>query len=763
MLQIHKSPEVGEGRVYDTSPSTVALTPADLLAVGIGFIRRQLPLVLSVALLTIGLAVTYLFITPPLYSAYARILINTGKVQLVQRSVLIEEPINMLGVLDSQIEILESENFALSVIKKLRLTEDPEFTKPGGLISKIQSVLFGTKRKEQSESELIQRALAAFDRKLKASRVGFSYAIDIAFQSRDPDRAAQIANAVADGFIVDQLDARYQALQEAATWLQGRLDELRGQASAAERAVVEYKKKNNIVSAGDGHLINEQELAQLNTALVQARAAKAEAQARLDRIRQIQRENENPEQTKAVVATVSESLQNPVITQLRQQYLDLAQREALYTNRYGNNHLAVINLRSRMQEIRRSIVDELNQIAGAYKSDYDIAEAREKSLEQNLNATVSGSQTANKAQIELRQLESTAQNYRALYDSLQQRYMDSVQQQSLPTTEARVITRASPPSQKSSPKSLLILAGASIGGVLLGLGLAMLRELSDRTFKTGKQVETDLTAQCVALVPTIKRRAQTASISNKATADPALSRIISPKTGLLRHVIDSPLSPFAESIRALKISADLSGSVNKVIGITSSVPNEGKSTIAASLAQLSAHSGARVILVDCDLRRPSLSQELAPNETTGLMDIITDAASLDKILWVDPVTRLHFLPAGVKSRMIHTSEVLFSPSMKRFFSRLRESYDYVIVDLSPVNPVVDVRTAIHLLDSYVFVVEWGKTKINVAHHALNTARGIYDNLLGVVLNKVNFKQLNRYEGHGNYYDSSHYAHYNYAE
>ena len=418
-----------------------------------------------------------------------------------------------------------------------------------------------------------------------------------------------------------------------------------------------------------------------------------------------------------------------------------------------------------MQEIRRSIVDELNQIAGAYKSDYDIAEAREKSLEQNLNATVAGSQTTNKAQIELRQLESAAQNYRTLYDSFQQRYTDSVQQQSLPTTDARVITRASPPSEKSSPKSLAILSAAAMGGVLLGLGLGMLRELSDRTFKTGKQVETDLTAQCVALVPMIKPGVQAASISNKAAADPALPRIISPKTGLLRHVIDSPLSPFAELIRALKVSADLSGSAgsNKVIGITSSVPNEGKSTIAACLAQLSAHSGARVILVDCDLRRPSLTQELAPNETTGLMDVITDASSLDKVLWVDPVTNLHFLPAGVRSRMIHTSEVLFSVSMKRFFGRLRESYDYVIVDLSPVNPVVDVRTAIHLLDSYVFVVEWGKTKIDVAQHALNTARGVYDNLLGVVLNKVNFKQLNRYEGHGNYYEASHYAHYNYTD
>jgi succinoglycan biosynthesis transport protein ExoP len=271
------------------------------------------------------------------------------------------------------------------------------------------------------------------------------------------------------------------------------LNELRGQASAAERAVVEYKTKNNIVDTG-GRLMNEQQLAELNTALVQARAAKAEAQARLDRITQILRDD-NPDPTAAATATVTESLQSPIITQLRQQYLDIAQREALFSSRYGNNHLAVVNLRNRMQEIRRSIIDELKRIAQANKSDYDIAQARENSLEKSLAESVAGSQTTNKAQIELRQLESAAQTYRALYNNFQQRYMDSVQTQSLPMTEARVITRASPPLAKTSPKSFRILAAATMGGLVLGLGLAMLREMSDRMFRTGKQVETQLRAR----------------------------------------------------------------------------------------------------------------------------------------------------------------------------------------------------------------------------------------------------------------------------
>jgi len=170
-----------------------------------------------------------------------------------------------------------------------------------------------------------------------------------------------------------------------------------------------------------------------------------------------------------------------------------------------------------------------------------------------------------------------------------------------------------------------------------------------------------------------------------------------------------------------------------------------------------------VILVGCDLRKPSLSRQLVPDGTEELIDVITNKASLDEVISSDPSTRLSFLPAGVKSRLVHTSEILASDAMKDFFTRLRESYEYVIVDLSPVTPVVDVRSATHFVDTFLFVIQWGKTKMDVAEHALNTAGGVYDNLLGVVLNKVDLKALNRYEGHGNYYYSRHFAHYGYTD
>ena len=764
MLQIDKSPLI---QAEESGVAPEGGSAADLYTAGIGFIRRQFVVVLFVALLTIVLAAVYLFTTPPLYTGHAKIMIDPGKVQLFQHSIFGDDPVNAQMV-DSQLEILKSENFALSVVNKLQLTQNPEFvTSTPRLIAIARSLLSDVftlnDNSSKSELERTQSVILAFEKRLTVSRVGMTTAIDIDFKSIDPDRAAQIANAVADGYIADQLDAKYQAMRNATAWLEDRLNELRGQASAAERAVVDYKAKNNIVDTG-GHLINQDQLAALNSTLIATHTAVAEAQARLNRISQILSNDLDPAATD--MATVTDALHNETIVKLRQQYLELARHEHEWSIRYGSNHLAVVNLRNQMQEVRHSIIDELRQIAETYKSDLDIAKARENSLQKSLDTTVAESQTTNKAQIELGELESKARNYRALYDNFQQRYMDTLQQQSFPITEARVITRASRPSEKTSPKTLLTLAVATMGGLMLGVGLGILREISDRAFRTTSQVEARLKTDCLAIIPAMKFDTKPASLNGKTAADAASARTIASDAGWFQYVLHSPLSRFAESIRAVKVGIDLSGVAksNKVIGITSSLPNEGKSTISACLAQVAAHGGVRVILVDCDLRKPALSQALAPSATLGLIEVISGAASLDQVIWSYPSSQLSFLPLVAKSRLIHTSELLASAAMKRLFDRLRETYDYVIVDLSPIAPVVDVRSTNHLLDSYVFVIEWGKTKIDVVEHALTTARGVYDNLLGVVLNKADFKRLGRYDSYrGDYYYNRRYINYGYTD
>jgi len=199
---------------------------------------------------------------------------------------------------------------------------------------------------------------------------------------------------------------------------------------------------------------------------------------------------------------------------------------------------------------------------------------------------------------------------------------------------------------------------------------------------------------------------------------------------------------------------------NNIIGITSSLPNEGKSTIASALAQLIGHAGKRVIIVDCDLRNPSLSASLAPGATAGIVDVLSGARSLDEAIWTDRETNLAFLPAAKRGPLFHTSEILSAEQTRKLFDQLREHYDYVIVDLPPLAPIVDVRAAAPLIDAFILVVEWGHTRTDVVEHALHTAPNVYESLIGAVLNKTDMRAMKRYNNYlADYYNNEHYIRY----
>ena len=198
---------------------------------------------------------------------------------------------------------------------------------------------------------------------------------------------------------------------------------------------------------------------------------------------------------------------------------------------------------------------------------------------------------------------------------------------------------------------------------------------------------------------------------------------------------------------------------NKILGITSSLPHEGKSVLSGSLALQIAHSGKRVILVDCDLRASKLTRNLAPNARAGLLEVAAGEASLDDVIWSDRSTNLSFLPAFETHHLLHTAEILGTDELKALFEGLRKSYDYIIVDLPPLVPIVDVRAIKELVDLYVFVIEWGRTKIEIVERSIKES-GIYDNILGVVLNKVPAAGLRRYEGYNSYgHDKYYYSYY----
>jgi succinoglycan biosynthesis transport protein ExoP len=742
----------------------------ELFHAAVNFLRRQFNIIVFVTLAVLALVGVYLLTAPPSYTAEATMIIDTRKAQAFQQQQAPQVDVSVdSATVDSQVELLRSENVILTVIRNLHLTEDPEFNGSAGgniisavlgVFGKIANLFSGSE--PPSTFDLERRATEVFEKQLTVKRLGLTYVITISFRSLNADRAAQIANAIVDSYVNDQFEAKYQTTRRAGVWLQERIRELQHQASSAEEAVVAFKEKNNIVETG-GRLTTEQQLAEVNSQIVQARATTAEAKARLDRIDDIIKA-EIPD------ATVADTLKSDVITKLRQQYLDYASKEADWSARYGPNHLAAVNMRNQMLQTKRAIIDELKRIAQTYRSDYEIAKVREESIQQSMSSAVTQSQTTSQAQLILRDLESSAQTYRALHDNFLQRYMESVQQQSFPITEARSISPATRPLRKSHPRSLLILIIGAAGGIMLGAGIGFFRDQLDRVFRTGDQVEKMLKLDCLSILPAINGETAKPFAIGRRAGNKAGNNNVESVSGssALSYATKSPFSRFAESVRAIKVAVDLAsnktGKTNRVIGICSSLPNEGKSTVATNLAQLTAMSGARTILVDCDLRNPSLSRILAPDAKVGILEVLAGTATMDQVLRKDPVTNLAFIPIVMKTRMANSSEILPSEQMKNLFDVLRQHFDYVIVDFPPLAPVVDVRATAHLIDFYLFVVEWGRTKIDVAQHALMSASGVYDQTLGVVLNKANMQEFSRYQGYtGNYYYNRHYGRYGYVD
>lgn len=746
MLQISK-PESRTGR---TTESSEFISPEQLMSDIVGFVRRQFTVILSTLVIALIIGAAFLLIVRSTYTAQATLIIDTRKVQAFQsQSMFNEVPIDAPAV-ESQVEIIKSDNIARSVIRDLNLTSDPEFSRYGG--GALGNFLFHFYEifepgDSSSEFQVNRRALREFSNNLTARRVGTTYVIEVAFTSTSPDRAAQIANAVAEAYITDQLDAKYQSARRAGTWLSDRIQELRQQATTAERSIVEFKSKNNIVDAG-GRSISEQQVAELNSQLLAARTQTAEARARLDRIEQIMKSDVRE-------ATVTDTLRSDVVSKLRTQYLDLTSREADLAARYGTNHLAALNLRNQMREIGRAITAELGRLAETYKSDYEIAKQREDESEQALQSAVSRSQLTGQAQVQLKELESNSQTYRSLYESFMQRYTESIQQQSFPITEARVISAASRPLRRSSPKTILVIILSSAGGLLLGVGLGIMRDLSDRVIRTSEQVEALLGTDCIATLPFVEPTTPD-PVADSAILEKAIERNAEP----FWAVVDDPFSRYAEGIRSIKVAIDLNSPlrVGRVVGLSSALPNEGKTTVAAALSFLSAQTGAKTILVDADLRNPSLTKRLAPKVESGLLEVIGGDRSLEDTIITDSATGLHFLPAVIRIPIAHSNEILASDSVKQLFEKLTRQYDYVIVDLPPLAPVIDVRSTGHLVQHYFLVVEWGKTNTDVLERSLVGARGVQQSLLGVILNKADTKLLRRYEGYG----SSYYYHPNYA-
>ena len=755
MLELNKDhTSLGSGLNAVTADEPSA---AESFAYALGVVRRQIFVVLLFAMLGAGLGLVIFFKAAPNYTATATLLVDTHNFDIVQQpAVSSEMPIVANGAMESQIELLKSDEVALLVIKKLRLWEDPRFVgdgKPGivrGLIDKYFPV-FSLERTPPSDAERMERALKIFRKSLTVDRVGVAYVIEIGFESRYPDLTAQVANEVADAYTDLRQASESGAARQASEWLETRIPELRAKSEAAQRAVVEYKAQHDIVETGGGQLIKDQRVADLNAKLNAARDDTFKAKARVDQLAAV-----GSAADPGTIGNVSTSNddKNDVLSTLRSKYFEIAAKEVDSSTKLGPSNPIIVSLRNQRAQLRSEIQDEIQRLKLSSRSDYEAAELRESELQKEFESAVLQSQAGNQAQVKLQELEASARAYQDLYNAFLSRYNSSLQQAVSPVAGANVINPATPPLEQDYKKTFKVAALFPVAGLALGLGIAMMRELlAGRVFRTSKSIQSHLGIPCIGVIPKVEaKRSRRLKYTRNGAAPRTLVR---GDRAISWAVVDYPLSRFSEGVRSIKLAIDMSNRLRqaKVIGLTSAIPNEGKSTVALALGQLIARNGASIILVDCDLRNPSLTRSVAPDATSGIVELVAGETSLEDVVWKDHSTQLAFLPAVPRAGPPDPPTILASVELKRIFDQLRTLYDYVIVDLSPIAPVIDVCATTELLESYVLVIEWGLTTIDVVEHALRAAPDISESVIGVVLNKANIKELARYDPYlsGYYY------------
>jgi polysaccharide biosynthesis transport protein len=572
--------------------------------------------------------------------------------------------------------------------------------------------------------------------------VGHTYVLQIAYTSPSPSRAAEIANAYANAYLVEQLNLGIEETRRARGWLQQRTEELRQLSVNADLAVQKFRADNNLLSTR-GTLTSEQQLNEMMTQLVAARAATAQAQARYDRIKHIV----DMHQTEAAV---TESLSNSVISDLRTKYLDAARRLSDLERKLGPDHIAVVNLKNTMNALSSLLFQEFGRVAESYRNDYEVAAERKKALSDELTRERSIAVKANDAQVQLRQLEQKAEGYKKLYQTFLQRYQETAQQESFPLAEAHIIDTASVPFAPSHPRTALVLGISLMLGVVAGASAAALREFTDYVFRSTEQVRAELGVDVLGLLPVVSRESSDRHDRDK----------IAP---ILRYAVDNPLSAFTEALRLSKVAVDLAlkDQTPKIIGLVSLLPKEGKSTIAKNFASLLAFHGASTLLIDADTRNPALTRAIGGVRGNGSESLSAPLLALPRLLRYESETGLHILPCIYDKNDPRAAEGLSSATLRTLIQSSDRPFDYIVVDLPPIGPVVGARGMAPLIGCFILVIEWGATSRGAVRTALAKERSINEKLLGVILNKVDMKKLKNYEHFGSdgYYNRHYEAYY----
>lgn len=666
----------------------------------------------------------------PTYTATSTLMLETRQLQVFDAKAVLPGLVLDSDVIQGEVELLYSRELAKRVASQLGLAADPAFN--GDLVEADSSWLADARSwlsiavnsvrealgqgasaedpltpddaANQLDREIVDQLLGALDVRQAAE----APIIRVSYTSGNPRVAATIANSVADLYIEGQRELKSSETRDARVWLQERITALRTEVEDKEREIEELRAETGILSSNeDDASIAAQQMSELSSQRITAILERQRAESQLER---------NAE---------SEVLASPVIQGLRLKEEELTRELGTNAVEYGPKHPIIMNLQESLRGIQAGIAAERGRILAKLQSEVESARQREAQLNLSLEQLAKDVEATNNRLVEIRGLERDVAAKRSLLENFLVRMQETAQQEDIQQPDARIISFAEVPETPSFPNKKLFVLLAFCGSGFVGVALTYLLQSVDTSFQTVAQIREDLEMPVLQVFPMVR----------------GWFGHVNP----VAFVLDKPKSAFGEALRNLHVTLFTVRHPPKVVLFTSSLPNEGKTSLTLAFGRFLATTGRPVVAIDCDLRKPSAHRVLEGNRQPGLADHLLGNVSLEETIQTDQESGLHFVAAGLATD--NPTDLLGSPIMHAAIAKLSRMYSIVLLDTAPVLAVADTRVLQPFADKTVLVVRWRSTPRRAASEAVRILEKTeYSfSIAGVVLNCVDVKSYRHYD------------------
>lgn len=687
--------------------------------------KRKYP-ILAFGLAVALLAAVVVFVMTPIYRSTVTVLIEANKSKVVTIEDVYSGISQNREYFQTQVEIIKSREVAIKSILKLRLWEDEEFDPRPKSDSWIKSTLAAVgfsddpSGKEWSEDALAEAIYGKFSKQLTIEPIRLSQLAKISFESRSPALSAKVANAVADVYIENDLDARYKMTKQASTWLQERLTTLKNKLDESERSLQEFREKQGIVDvksaaqSGAGKQIEE-----VMQRLVEARMKRAEAENAYNQIKAAPKG--------ADLSSLPGVIRNPIIAEAKKQEAEAERRLSELAQRYGSEHPKYVQAEGELKSARDNVRRQVDTVVASVTREFEVARGTERALEGVLGAAKGTVQSLNRKEFELNVLEREVDSNRQMYDMFVKRAKETNVAGDLQTAIARVVDPAVEPKKPVKPQKVQIIAIAFVLGLFIGVLASLLLDRLDNTLKTSEDVEAKLKHPLLTTLPLLKEEE-------------------TQRTSTARVFLDQPKSLYSEAIRTARTGVLLSAIdlPKRILLVTSSLPGEGKTTFSINLAMAHAHT-KKTLLIDADMRRPAVSKGLDLQVgAKGLSNLVSGTATLAEC--VQPVQGSNLMLMSSGTIPPNPLELLLSQKFKDTLEALSEEFDIIVIDSPPVELVSDALVIAPMVTGVIYVSKALDTPYQLARKGLQRLRRADGQILGVVLNRLDFEKAEKYYG-----------------